>query len=119
MVARPNVILAASNAYDAIYLERAFGRAPLPWPATAPHLAPVPYMGTRRSILFCCGSTAYNPVIRHLASTVVNASRTADTRRARLGGKGRRLVFAWPSEVYKPCGSAATSRDFRPVHQKD
>ena len=36
MAARPNVVLAASNPYDAAYLRRAFGREPLPWPGTSP-----------------------------------------------------------------------------------
>ena len=60
MAAQRNVVLAASNPYDAMYVRRGFGRDPVPWPGTSSQLASLPYTGasaTRRDeILFCCGS---------------------------------------------------------------
>ena len=49
MAARPNVVVAASNPYDFMYLRRSLGVQPVPWPGTASQLVPVPYTGDHLS----------------------------------------------------------------------
>ncbi|EOD14042.1 hypothetical protein EMIHUDRAFT_211980 [Emiliania huxleyi CCMP1516] len=91
----PNVVVAASNAYDDVYLRRTTGIAPVPWPGTSPQLAATPYTGTRSEVLFCCGNHAYNKAIRHWAALIANGSA------ARAAGTGSAPVrFAWLSELY-------------------
>ena len=101
MAAQPNVVLAASNAYDAMYLKQAFdGLDALPWPGTARQLASVAYTGDRREPLFCCGNVPYNHAIRHVAQLISNASlasaaAVASAPHDSVGAP----TFLWPSQI--------------------
>lgn len=79
MASMPNVVLAASNAYDWLYLRRNIGVAAVPWPGLSVQLSRVRYTGGspsgRREVLFCCGSSPYNKPIAQWAELIVNASR--------------------------------------------
>ena len=109
MAARPNVLLAASNPYDAQYLRRAFGVNPAPWPGTARQLlGGVAYTGERTAPLFCCGNAPYNLAIAHVAAAIRNASSQQQASAEHGGGTGtdgallgapQRIDFLWPSEV--------------------
>ena len=109
MASRRNVILSASNPYDAKYIRRAFGREPLPWTGTAPQLAKVTYSGDRPQLLFCCGNSAYNSAIVWAADTIVNASaRAAGVSAAEAAtsplstalNSTASLQFGWPQTFY-------------------
>lgn len=79
MASMPNVVLAASNAYDWLYLRRNIGVSAVPWPGLSVQLSRVRYTGGlpsgRREVLFCCGSSPYNKPIAQWAELIVNASR--------------------------------------------
>ena len=55
------VIFAASSAYDHVYLRRELGVEAVPWPGLAVQLSSLPYTGTRREVLFCCGERSFLP----------------------------------------------------------
>ena len=98
----PQVVLAASNPYDANYLRRALGVTPVPWPGTARQLLEtVSYTGEHREPLLCCGNSAYNHAIGHIASAILNASRasSAPNTAPSLAGGPPLIDFRWPSEV--------------------
>ncbi len=79
MASKPNVVLAASNAYDWLYLRRNIGVAAVPWPGLSVQLSRTRYTGGspsgRSEVLFCCGAQPYNKPIAQWAELVVNASR--------------------------------------------
>lgn len=91
MVHRPNVLLAASNAYDAMYLGRSFGIRAVPWPGISAQLAALEYTGNRKEVLFCCGNGPYNKAIEAVSRSIVQASVS----------ESRGLSFAWLREIYR------------------
>ena len=93
MARRPNVIVAASNAYDDVYLRRTTGIAPVAWPGSSQQLAATRYTGTRPEVLFCCGNNAYNKAISRWATLIINGS-------AARGKAKASPRFAWLSELY-------------------
>lgn len=123
MATMPNVVFAASNAYDWVYLRRNIGVAPVPWPGLSVQLSRVRYTGGaptgRSEVLFCCGAQPYNKPIAQWAELVVNASRRhlATVRRAlrpaartTVAGAGAdgsadasaapTIRFAWLNDLY-------------------
>lgn len=84
------MLLAASNTYDAMYLGRSLGVAPVPWPGTSPQLASIPYRGDRSEVLFCCGNGPYNRAIEAVAGAIVNSSVAA----------ARGLSFVWIRQLH-------------------
>ena len=95
MAERPNVLLAASNPYDWLYLRWSVGLDATPWVGLSVQLSTIGYTGTRPQALFCCGSSAYNKGIKAVADTIVNASRAQLLRSHQT-----RLEFAWLADLY-------------------
>ena len=116
MARRPNVLFAASNVYDAMYLRRAFDAAPVPWPGIALQLAGLAYTGTRSEVLFCCGNGPYNKAIKALATTIQNATKmvpTSITAHEPAGGSvasSSGLTFAWIREMYSKPSECTSTR---------
>lgn len=117
------VVLAASNAYDYVYLKRNLGLDAVPWPGLSAQLAPIRYSGAdapSEAVLFCCGASPYNRPITQWADAIkaYSARLEADyallaTKReapgeapaeapgaSRLGRHVPRLRFAWLGELY-------------------
>jgi hypothetical protein len=98
MATRSNVVVAASNAYDWVYLRRSVGVSATPWPGLSTQLSRIAYTGAsasgRPEVLFCCGAQAYNRPIAQWAELVANAS----VRLARAGDASQRYV--WLNDIY-------------------
>lgn len=101
MARMPNVIVAASNAYDHIYLKRNLGIDALPWPGLSVQLRTIRYTGgsarARPEVLFCCGAQPYNKPIDQWAQLIANASKRAPPIDA--AAPPRR--FAWLNDLYR------------------
>ena len=115
----PRVVVAASNVYDSVYLQRNLGLALIPWPGLSSQLSRIAYTGdgpnARREVLFCCGAQPYNKPIEQFAQVIVNATRRVDdtlalmlTRRTRRhnavdspqSATRERVTFAWLNDLY-------------------
>lgn len=103
----PRVIIAASNAFDHIYLRRNVGLSAVPWPGLSVQLSRIRYTGGgergRREVLFCCGAQPYNKPIEQWAQIIVNASRKFPVNSAAASSNAdvpdeRR--FAWLNDLY-------------------
>ena len=60
MATRRNVVLAASNAYDWVYLRRNLGISAVPWPGLSTQLSRIAYTGASAS-----GSLAARSIMRY------------------------------------------------------
>ena len=67
------VLVAASNAYDWVYVARGLGVHPVPWPGLSVQLSQIQYTGGssrgRPEILFCCGASPYERPRKPSSST--------------------------------------------------
>ena len=107
MASMPHVLVAASNAYDWVYLRRNLGIAAVPWPGLSVQLSRMPYTGgspsARSEVLFCCGASAYNKPIAQWAELVVNASRRllpTIQRATPASVPPDPIRFAWLNDLY-------------------